>query len=132
MKRSLFAAALALAAPIVMAQGMQYQAPAPERKIEAPAAPASSSPAAAVSSVKVDMPAPKCEDPGPYPGRVGMQTDDRRNRYIKGVESYRNCMVAFVEERKAVVEANQTAAKKAIDDLNARIKKINDEQAAAN
>ena len=40
-------------------------------------------------------------------------------------------MVAFVEERRAVIEANQSAAKQAVEDLNARIKKINDEQAAA-
>ena len=132
MKRSFFAAALALAAPAAIAQGMQYQTPTPERKIETPAASASGSASPGAASVRVEMPAPKCEDPGPYPGRVGMQTEDRRNRFIKGVETYRNCMVAFVEERKAVVEANQSAAKKAIDDLNTRIKKINEEQAAAN
>ena len=79
----------------------------------------------------VDVPKPKCEDPGPYPGRVGMQTEDRRNRFVKAVEGYRNCMVAFVEERRAVVEANQAAAKQAVEDLNARVKKINEEQAAA-
>ena len=79
----------------------------------------------------VEMPKPKCEDPGAYPGRVGMQTEDRRNRFIKAVENYRLCMVAFVEERRAVVDANQSAAKQAIEDLNARIKRINDEQAAA-
>jgi hypothetical protein len=80
----------------------------------------------------VEVPKPKCEDPGPYPGRVGMQTEDRRNRFVKAVEAYRNCMVAFVEQRKATVEANQTAAKAAVEELNARIKKINEEQAAAN
>ena len=108
MKR-LILAAVALVVPLAFAQ-----APAP-----------------ATPKPTVEMPKPKCEDPGPYPGRVGMQTDDRRNRFIKGVEAYRNCMVAFVEERRAVVEANQAAAKQAIDDLNARVKKINEEQAAA-
>jgi len=128
MKRLILAAA-ALGAPLALAQ-MQYQTPQPERQIDAPKAGATKS-ESSVAKPTVEMPKPKCEDPGPYPGRVGMQTDDRRNRFIKGVEAYRNCMVAFVEERRAVVEANQTAAKQAIEDLNARIKKINDEQAAA-
>jgi hypothetical protein len=87
--------------------------------------------AQAPAKPSVDIPKPKCEDPGAYPGRVGMQTEDRRNRFVKAVEAYRNCMVAFVEERKAVVEANQSAAKQAVEDLNARVKKINEEQAAA-
>ena len=109
MKRFLIAIA-ALGASLAVAQ-----APAP-----APAA-----------KPTVEMPKPKCEDPGAYPGRVGMQTEDRRNRFVKAVESYRNCMVAFVEERRAVIDANQAAAKQAVEDLNARVKKINDEQAAA-
>jgi len=128
MKR-LILAAVALGAPLAFAQ-MQYQTPQPERQIDPPKAGAPKSDAPQVK-VRVDMPKPKCEDPGPYPGRVGMQTDERRNRFVKAVENYRNCMVAFVEERRAVVEANQTAAKQAIEDLNNRIKKINEEQAAA-
>jgi hypothetical protein len=129
MKRLILAAA-ALGAPLALAQ-MQYQTPQPERQIEAPKAGSTSSTSSSAAKPAVEMPKPKCEDPGAYPGRVGMQTEDRRNRFVKGVEAYRNCMVAFVEERKAVIEANQTAAKQAVEDLNARIKKINDEQAAA-
>jgi len=129
MKRLILAAA-ALGAPLALAQ-MQYQTPQPERQIDAPKAGAAKSESSSVAKPTVEMPKPKCEDPGAYPGRVGMQTEDRRNRFVKGVEAYRNCMVAFVEERRAVIEANQSAAKQAVEDLNARIKKINDEQAAA-
>ena len=131
MKRFFILAALAVGAPLAVAQ-VQYQSPQPDRKIETtPKADAPKAQPAAAPAASVDIPKHKCEDPGPYPGRVGMQTEDRRARFIKGVENYRNCMVAFVEQRKATVEANQTAAKAAIDELNARIKKINDEQAAA-
>jgi hypothetical protein len=129
MKR-LILAAVALGAPLAFAQ-MQYQTPPPERKIEAPTSAPRDTSVSAVAKPTVETPKPKCEDPGAYPGRVGMQTEDRRNRFIKSVETYRNCMVAFVEERRAVVEANQSAAKQAVEDLNARIKKINDEQTAA-
>jgi hypothetical protein len=75
-----------------------------------------------------DAPKPKCEDPGAFPGRVGMQTEDRRNKFLKGVETYRTCMLNFVEERKAVIKTNEVAARQAIEDFNARMKKLNEEQ----
>jgi hypothetical protein len=96
-------ATLALAAPLVFAQ----------------------------ATIAVDQPKPKCEDPGPFPGRVGMQTEDRRNKFIKSVESYKNCMMGFVEERKAVIKANETAARAAIDEFNGRMKKYQEEQEKA-
>lgn len=86
---------------------------------QAPAAPA------------VEQPKPKCEEPGAYPGRVGMQTDDRRNRFLKSVENYKTCMLAFVEERKAVINANQEAAKSAIEAFNNKMKALNEEQSKA-
>ena len=78
-----------------------------------------------------DAPKPKCEDPGAFPGRVGMQTEDRRNKFLKGVETYRTCMLNFVEERKAVIKANETAARAAIESFNTRMKQLNDEQEKA-
>ena len=79
----------------------------------------------------VDAPKPTCEDPGSYPGRVGMQTEDRRNKFLKGVETYKTCMMNFVEERKAVIKANETAARQAIEDFNVRMKKYQEEQEKA-
>jgi hypothetical protein len=107
MKRFVLAA-LALGSSVAFAQ-----APA--------AAPA---PAAPV----VEQPKPKCEDPGAYPGRVGMQTEERRNKFIKGIENYKACMLGFVEERKATIKANENAARAAIDEFNARMKRYTDEQ----
>ena len=102
MKRFILAAALALGATVAAAQ--------------TPAAPA------------VDQPKPKCEDPGAFPGRVGMQTEDRRNRFIKAIDNYKKCMLDFVEERKAVIKANETAARAAIEAFNAKMKEYNDAQ----
>jgi hypothetical protein len=79
----------------------------------------------------VDAPKPKCEDPGAYPGRVGMQTEDRRNKFLKGIETYKTCMMNFVGERKAVIKANETAARQAIDDFNAKMKSYQEEQEKA-
>lgn len=127
---ALAAAALALAAPAVFAQGMQYSAPAPERKIESPRPDAPKVETRAGESVRsaIEAPKPRCEDPGPFPGRVGMQTEDRRNKFIKAVESYRACMIAFIEDRKKSLEVNQAAANEAVAELNARMKRITDEQ----
>jgi hypothetical protein len=79
----------------------------------------------------MDAPKPTCADPGASPGRVGMQTEDRRNKFVKDIEAYKNCMMSFVEERKAVIKANETAARGAIDEFNARMKRYTDEQEKA-
>ena len=109
MKRFILAAALAGAATAFA------QAPA-------------SMPAPAIS---VESPKPKCEDPPEYPGRLGMQTQDRRNRFFKAVESYKTCMLAFVEDRKAVIKAHEAAARSAIDAYNTWMKQLSDEQEKA-
>ena len=79
----------------------------------------------------VDAPKPKCEEPPPFPGRVGMQMEDRRRRFERGLEAYKTCVLAFVEERKAIIKANEAAARGAIEEFNARMKKYNEEQEEA-
>ena len=131
--RALAVATLALAAP-AFAQ-MQYSAPPPaqERKIEPSTRQEVPKDTATAEAVKfaIEAPKPKCEDPGAYPGRVGMQTEDRRNKFLKGIETYKTCMMNFVEERKAVIKANETSARQAIEDFNVRMKKYQDEQEKA-
>ena len=109
MKRFILAAALAGAATAFA----QAPAPSPE------------------PTISVESSKPKCEDPPVYPGRLGMQTEDRRKRFAKAVESYKTCMLAFVEERKAAIKANETAARGAIDSFNAWMKQLNEEQERA-
>jgi hypothetical protein len=74
---------------------------------------------------------PKCEEPGPYPGRAGMQNDQKRNTFLKALETYKTCMTSFVEERKSVIKQNETAARAAIEEFNARMRKLNEEQEKA-
>ena len=104
MKRFVLAAAASLTASIAFAQA------------PAPAAPA------------VEQPKPKCEDPGEYPGRIGMSDTRRRTKFLKDIENYKTCMMNFVEERKATIKANETAARGAIDEYNAKMKGYNEEQ----
>ena len=124
--------ALALGAVPALAQ-MQYQAPTPSqpREVEAPKSNAPATAAPKIDAVKVDMPKHTCQDAGAFPGRVGMQTEDRRNRFLKAIETYKTCMLNFVEERKAVIKANETAARAAIEEFNATMKRYADEQEKA-
>jgi len=99
---------------VSMSTGAAFaQAPAP-----APAAPA----------VTVEAPKPGCKDPGAYPGRVGMLNENRRTTFLKAFEAYKTCMLNFVEERKATIKANETAARTAIEDYNSKMKQYNEEQ----
>ena len=123
-------AAFALCTPLALAQ-MQYSVPPQqqERRIDAPKADAPRTEVKTdVASISVETPRAKCEDPGEFPGRVGMQTEDRRNKFLKGIETYKGCMLSFVEERKAIIKANENAARAAIDEFNVRMKRYADEQ----
>jgi len=109
MKRFILAAALAAVVPAAFAQA----------------------PAAAPSAAPADAPKPKCEDPGPYPSRGVMRDVGRRETFLKAIDAYKTCMLNFVEERKAVIRVNETAARTAIESFNARMKSYNDEQEKA-
>jgi hypothetical protein len=109
MKRFILAVALAAVVPAALAQA----------------------PAAAPSAAPADAPKPKCEDPGPYPSRGVMRDVGRRETFLKAIDAYKTCMLNFVEERKAVIRVNETAARTAIESFNARMKSYNDEQEKA-
>jgi hypothetical protein len=126
MKTALLAAALALAlaAP---AFAQMYPAPTPERKIEATPE-KSKAEASATPAVEVMVEQPKCEDPGPYPGRMTMGQEDRRNKFQRALESYTKCMQKYVVEREATMIANQKAGRLAVEAFNARVKEIKEAQ----
>ena len=109
MKHAVFALACAFAATAALAQ-----APA-----ATPAAPA------------VDMPKPKCEPVPEYPGRLAMSVESKRKVFERDMKNYETCMKAFLEERKAVIKANENGANAAIEGYNAVMKKIREEQEAA-
>jgi len=88
-------------------------------------------PAPAAPAATVATPKPACKDPGAYPGRVGMLNEKRRDAFLKAFEEYKTCMLGFIEERKATITANEAAARAAIEDYNATMKKYNEEQEKA-
>ena len=108
MKSAALLVVLATAATVAVAQ-----APAPA----APAAPT------------VTVAPAKCEPKPEYPGRLA--SDTRNKVFEKEMKAYKDCMNAYLEERKATIKANEVAANAAIEEHNTVMKKIQEEQAAA-
>ncbi|HEX3063522.1 MAG TPA: hypothetical protein VHP55_12635 [Usitatibacter sp.] len=78
-----------------------------------------------------DVPKPKCEPKPEYPGRLAMQSDNRRKAFERDLKNYQECINTYLAERKAAMKAEEDAANNTIADYNALMKKINDDQKAA-
>ncbi len=76
----------------------------------------------------VEVAKPKCEPKPEYPGRLA--SDTRRKLAEREMKQYKDCMNAYLEERKAVMKANEVAANAAIEEHNAVMKKVTDDQNA--
>ncbi len=107
MKRTALAATLLVSAGLAFAQAEAPKAPPP------------------------DVPKPDCGAKPEYPGKLAMQSDLRRNSFKRDVDKFKDCMMAFVEARKAAYSANLQAANTAIAEYNDTMKKIAAEQEAA-
>jgi len=80
---------------------------------------------------RAEVPKPKCEPKPEYPGRLAMQSDNRRRAFERDLKNYQECINAYLAERKAAMKAEEDAANATITDYNALMKKINDDQKAA-
>jgi hypothetical protein len=74
---------------------------------------------------------PKCEPKPDYPGRLGMTVDTKRKVFDRDMKAYKDCMMAYIEDRKVAIKANDAAANAAVDEYNGLMKKIQEEQGAA-
>jgi len=87
--------------------------------------------AGATYAQKTDVPPPNCGAKPEYPGRLVLSSDMRRRSFDREVTKYADCMKAYVEERKAVANANMTAGNAAIEEYNTAIKKLKEDEEAA-
>jgi hypothetical protein len=95
---------------------------------------------AAIAALSVSAPAltlaeapkSKCEPRPEYPGRLAMQSDTRKKAFENELNKYKDCVNAYLAERKAAMKSEEDAANAAISDYNEVMKKINDAQKAAN
>ena len=89
---------------------------------QAPATPAV--PAAAV-------PPAKCEPKPAYPGAKAIQHDMKREQFQKEIKAYQDCVKNYVADRKAFIEASNAAIRATVEEHNAIMTKIREEQDAA-
>ena len=78
-----------------------------------------------------DVPPHNCGAKPEYPGRLVMTSDMRRRNFDREVHKYTECIKAYVADRKASSEAHTAAGNAAIDEYNAAIKKLKDDEADA-
>lgn len=109
MKRTILALAFALA----FALGVTAAA------AQAPATPAATVPPA------------KCEPKPVYPGAKAIQHDMKREQFQKELKAYQDCVKNYVAERKAYIEASNAAIRTTVEEHNAVMTRIRDEQDAA-
>lgn len=74
---------------------------------------------------------PKCEPKPDYPGRLAMTVDTKRKVFDREIKAYKECMTAYIDERKTAIKANDAAANAAVDEYNGVMKKVQEDQAAA-
>lgn len=80
---------------------------------------------------KPEIAKPSCSPTPEYPGGEGMRADVKRRSFERDLKAYRECMLGYIEERKANATANMDAANSAINEYNTVMKKINEEQERA-
>ena len=81
----------------------------------------------------VEVPKPKCGAQPQFPSsKLELQGESRRRAFDRDLKAYDECMKAFIEERKAIMKANQEATTAAVEEFNAFVKKVNEARAAAN
>ena len=87
---------------------------------------------AATPFAQAEVPKPQCDPKPEYPGRLAMQSDTRAKAFNNDVKRYSECVKKYVADRQAATKENGDAGNAAIDEYNATMKKINEDQKAAN
>jgi hypothetical protein len=85
-------------------------------------------PAAPANAPTVTVAPAKCEPKPEWPGRLA--TDSRRKLFDREMKQYKDCMNAYLEDRKVHLKAHEQAANAAIEEHNAVMKKVTEDQKA--
>ena len=83
-------------------------------------------PVLAAAQQPAEIPKHKCEPKPVLPGPRMMQEPNVRKNFQKEVETYKNCMKAYADERAAIGKANLDAGNAAIDEYNNNMKALQD------
>jgi hypothetical protein len=85
---------------------------------------------AAFAQQPADVPKPKCEPKPSYPGQRMREDATAMRNFKRDYDAYKKCMTEYLEERKASMKANETAANNAVEEFNSTTKAIADAQNA--
>jgi Spy/CpxP family protein refolding chaperone len=75
-------------------------------------------------SAALSIAKPSCEKPQ-MPGEMMRQDEKVTKRYNQEVDAWQKCMKSYIDERQAVMRANEEAANAAIKEYNDTIKALN-------
>lgn len=78
-----------------------------------------------------EVPKANCEPKPVYPGPEVMQSSDKREAFVGQLKAYGDCIRGFVAQRRAIIQANNTAIKEAVDEHNTIVGKVQADQDAA-
>jgi hypothetical protein len=129
MKRFTLAGTLLACASVAFAQ--MYAPPPTQPQLEAPKQRSDTAPAAAAPAPQVNLPKSQCEPKPVFPaGATQLAMENKRRAFDRDFEKYKTCMTAYIDERKAMHEANAALHKAAIDEYNATMKAVNEAREA--
>ena len=70
-----------------------------------------------------------CVKPGHYPGKKA--SDGRKEAWMNEMKAWGTCTTAFVNEMRAQIEVRQKLANSTVEDYNANLKVLQEEQREA-
>ena len=87
--------------------------------------------AAAAAAQAPGVPEQKCEPKPTYPGLKALRSDVEVKAFESQIKAYKECIMAYITDRKSAVKANEQAASAAADEHNKVMEKIRADQEAA-
>ena len=77
------------------------------------------------------VPEQKCEPKPTYPGLKNLKSDVEVKAFEAQIRAYKECIMAYITERKASVKAHEAASSAAADEHNKVMDKIRSDQEAS-
>ena len=86
---------------------------------------------AASAQAPTNVPEQKCEPKPTYPGMKHFKSDVEVKAFEGQIRSYKECITAYISERKTSIKAHEQAANAATDEHNKVMEKIRVDQEAS-
>jgi hypothetical protein len=87
--------------------------------------------AAAVQAYAQEVPKHSCDPKPAYPGLQAMKSEAEVKQFEQRMKDYKECIVAYISQRKTSVKAHESAENSAAKEYNETMTKIRTDQEAA-